>query len=165
MTPCCLADFVATFCLHFQCLLWLCRHTVLLERCHSASSRVVLIQGCFIVARSKKSRTVFFWFCMCLCVVFAYCGIVDDQLHDGKDFFFLLFSWEPKNYCLVRFALCLEIISHFLEYIALKATPESKKEPSSPLPGNLLDSCYSEKCILSTFLYGLDLIMCGTHFF
>jgi hypothetical protein len=43
-----------------------------------------------------------------------------------KDMFFFSFSREPKKYCLVCFALCLKIISHFLEHIELQVTTESK---------------------------------------
>jgi hypothetical protein len=96
MTSYCLVDFkrhfLGIFCLHFENLLWLCVHTVRFERYHSVSNMVVLIQGCFIVARSKKSRKIFLFLCVCLCVFFACGGIVDDQLHDGKKYFFLLFS-------------------------------------------------------------------------
>jgi hypothetical protein len=57
----------------------------------------------------------------------AACGGIVDQLHEGKGYFFFFFSHEnQKNYCLVCFALCLKIISHFLEYIELQVNLESK---------------------------------------
>jgi hypothetical protein len=56
----------------------------------------------------------------------AACGCVVDQLHEGKGFFSSFSHENQKIYCLVCFALCLKIISHFLEYIELKVTLESK---------------------------------------
>jgi hypothetical protein len=100
--------------------------------------------------------------CVYLCVFFASGGVVDDQLHDGKEYFFLIIFMRTKK--LLSRPLCCVFRDH-ITYIVLQATPESKKGLSSPAPGNLLDNCYSETCILSTFLYSLYLSMCGTPFF
>lgn len=113
VTGCCLVDFkryfVGTFCLHFQGLLWLCGHAAL------NSITVWTIWSC-------QSRDVSFWqgarnhgkyFCffyVCLCVFFPCGGIVDDQLHDGKEYFFLIIFMRTKK--LLSRPLCFVFRDH-----------------------------------------------------
>lgn len=88
----------------------------------SATARDTCLLDC--VKQQQITFREYSWFVHAI-IRTAACGGIVDQLHEGKGFF-LLFLMRKKKYCPVCFALCLKIISHFLEYIELQVNLESK---------------------------------------